>query len=119
MKKVEQIFAILLTTLAPNFFTMRSITKLLLSTAIAAQAVLASPIRARTPYMLKETHNPPREWTRLERANGKNIIQLQIGLKQGNFEELERHLYEGEMLPGARLLLAGRIGYAGFSVTHL
>ncbi|KAF2476738.1 tripeptidyl-peptidase 1 precursor [Lindgomyces ingoldianus] len=73
---------------------MRGITTTLLSAAIAAQAVFASPIRSRSPYVVKETHNPPREWTRLERAKGDHVVQLQIGLKQGNWDELERQLYE-------------------------
>ncbi|ORY09202.1 tripeptidyl-peptidase 1 precursor [Clohesyomyces aquaticus] len=67
---------------------------ILLSAAIVAQAVFATPIRARSPYVLKETHSLPPKWSRLERANGENMIRLQIGLKQGNFDELERHLYE-------------------------
>jgi tripeptidyl-peptidase-1 len=56
----------------------------LLAAAMAAQAVVATPIRARTPYEVKETHYAPREWTKLERANGAKTVQLQIGLKQGN-----------------------------------
>jgi tripeptidyl-peptidase-1 len=71
----------------------------LLTAAVAAQAVLASPISARSPYTVKETHYAPREWTKMERANGESVIELQIGLKQGNFDELERHLYEGKTLP--------------------
>lgn len=77
---------------------MRTVLSTLLSAAIAAQAVLASPIRARSPYSVKETHYAPREWTKLNRANGESLIELQIGLKQGNFDELERHLYEGETI---------------------
>ncbi|KAJ4374374.1 hypothetical protein N0V83_003115 [Neocucurbitaria cava] len=65
----------------------------LLAAAIAAPAVLATPI-ARSPYVVKETHFAPREWTKLDRANGGKTIQLQIGLKQGRFEELDRHLHE-------------------------
>ena len=71
----------------------------LLTAAVAAQAVLASPISARSPYTVKETHYAPREWTKMERANGESVIELQIGLKQGNFDELERHLYEGKTFP--------------------
>lgn len=67
----------------------------LLSLAVAIQAVLGSPIRARTPYAVKETHNVPRKWHNRGRASGSNTIHLQIGLKQGQFDELERHLYEG------------------------
>jgi tripeptidyl-peptidase I len=68
----------------------------LLSLAVAIQAVLGSPIRARTPYTIKETHNVPRKWHRKGRAPVSNTIHLQIGVKQGDFDELERHLYEGK-----------------------
>ena len=74
---------------------MRSALSALLSAAIAAHAALATPVRARSAYSVKEKHYVPRSWTKLERANGQNRIELQIGLKQGNFDELERHLYEG------------------------
>lgn len=66
-----------------------------LLTAIAAHEAFASPIHARSPYVVKETHPSPRGWTRLDRAQGGKTIQLQIGLKQGRFDELDRHLREG------------------------
>jgi tripeptidyl-peptidase-1 len=62
--------------------------------AISACYVLATPI-ARSPYVVKETHFVPNEWSRQERSHGGKTIQLQIGLKQGRFDELDRHLYEG------------------------
>ncbi|KAK6828442.1 hypothetical protein PG987_011783 [Apiospora arundinis] len=63
---------------------------------LAPSAVVASPIKARssTAYQVKETHFVPRGWKKVERASADQVINLQIGLKQGNFEELERHLYE-------------------------
>jgi tripeptidyl-peptidase-1 len=67
--------------------------------AVAARDALASPIQARSPYVVKETHFVPKEWTKLDRAHGSKTIQLQIGLKQGQFEELDRHLYEGTFYP--------------------
>lgn len=66
-----------------------------LLTALAAREALASPVHARSPYLVKETHYVPRQWTRLGRAHGAKTIQLQIGLKQGRFDELDRHLYQG------------------------
>lgn len=57
---------------------------------------LATPIRARSPYVVKETHYVPREWEKQDRAHGGRTISLQIGLKQGRFEELDRHLHEGK-----------------------
>jgi tripeptidyl-peptidase-1 len=71
----------------------------LLSAAVGIQAVFASPIRARTPYSVKETHFVPHKWIRRGRAPGSHMIQMQIGLKQSQFDELERHLYEGITKP--------------------
>ncbi|KAF2877250.1 tripeptidyl-peptidase 1 precursor [Massariosphaeria phaeospora] len=73
---------------------MRRFTSTVLCAVAAAQAVLAGPIRARSSYAQKETHFVPRGWTKLDRADGDHTIQLQIGLKQGNFGELDRHLNE-------------------------
>ncbi|KUJ14643.1 subtilisin-like protein [Mollisia scopiformis] len=67
---------------------------ILLSAALGAQAVFGTPIRARTAYSLKEVHPVPKKWAPVDRAPGNHMLQLQIGLKQDNFEELERHLYE-------------------------
>ncbi|KAE8822391.1 hypothetical protein PTNB73_08864 [Pyrenophora teres f. teres] len=61
--------------------------------AIAACNALATPI-ARSPYSIKETHFVPDEWSKQERTNAQNTVQLQIGLKQGRFDELDRHLQE-------------------------
>ena len=66
----------------------------LLAAAIAAPTVLATPI-ARSPYVVKETHFVPKDWKKLDRAHGGKTIQLQIGLKQGRFDELDRQLHEG------------------------
>lgn len=38
----------------------------------------------------------PSKWSRVGPAPGDHRINLSIGLKQGQFNELERHLYEGE-----------------------
>jgi len=61
--------------------------------AIASQTI-ATPI-ARSPYQVRETHYVPKGWQKLDRSHGGKTIQLQIGLKQGRFEELDRHLAEG------------------------
>ncbi|KAL3420927.1 Pro-kumamolisin [Phlyctema vagabunda] len=60
----------------------------------AAQVALATPVQSRTAYSIKESHNVPRRWTRRDRAPKDYTINLQIGVKQGQFDELERHLYE-------------------------
>lgn len=70
---------------------------ILLSAAIGTQTVFGTPIRSRTPYSIKEEHNVPRKWTNLGRAAGDHKLHLQIGLKQHNFAELDRQLYEGKI----------------------
>ena len=66
-----------------------------LFTAFLSGFVSGSPLRIRSPYVVKETHPVPSQWTEVAPAPGNHIVQLQIGLKQSQFEELERHLYEG------------------------
>ncbi|KAI0005265.1 tripeptidyl-peptidase 1 precursor [Xylariaceae sp. FL0662B] len=65
------------------------------SALLAVHAALATtPVRSRTPYRVKDSHHVPRKWKRVGRAPADHIINLQIGVKQGNFAELERNLYE-------------------------
>ncbi|KAI0378762.1 tripeptidyl-peptidase 1 precursor [Hypomontagnella monticulosa] len=66
------------------------------SALLAAQVALAGPVGSRinTPYRVKDSHHVPRGWRRVRRAPAGHVIDLQIGVKQGNFAELERHLYE-------------------------
>jgi hypothetical protein len=63
--------------------------------ALVADLVNSSPVKTRSPYAVKEYHHPPTAWTSVGPAPADHVINLQIGLKQGNFEELERHLGEG------------------------
>lgn len=62
---------------------------------LLAAAASASPLRARSDYQVKEHFHAPRSWSRIGRAPSEHVINLQIGLKQSRFSELERHLYEG------------------------
>jgi tripeptidyl-peptidase-1 len=68
---------------------------ILLTVAAAAQAVFGTPIRSRTEYAVKGAHPVPSQWTKLGRAPPEQMLHLQIGVKQSQFDELERHLYEG------------------------
>ncbi|KAH8707046.1 tripeptidyl-peptidase 1 precursor [Phaeosphaeriaceae sp. PMI808] len=68
-------------------------TNAVLAASLAVGNVFATPI-ARSPYVVKETHFVPNEWSKLERSHGGKTIQLQIGLKQGRFDELDRHLHQ-------------------------
>ena len=64
--------------------------------ALCAGAALSSPVRVRSPYEVKESHYVPAKWSEFSAAPPYHVINLQIGLKQGQFDELERHLYEGK-----------------------
>jgi tripeptidyl-peptidase I len=54
-----------------------------------------SPVRGWSPYVVKDVHNPPSRWRKIGPAPGDHVLNLQIGLKQDRFHELERKLYEG------------------------
>ena len=61
----------------------------------ASTSILSSPLRSRTEYAVKDTHKVPRNWHKAGPAPAHKLLHLQIGLKQSQFDELERHLYEG------------------------
>ncbi|CAG9993160.1 unnamed protein product [Clonostachys byssicola] len=65
-----------------------------LVSALAAHAANAAPTHDERSYQIKETHIVPRKWQKIERAPSSHIIDLQIGVRQGNFEELEKRLNE-------------------------
>jgi tripeptidyl-peptidase-1 len=69
------------------------IPKLWLLTALAALAA-ATPLAA-LEYAVKETHPVPEAWTRVGPAPADYYMRVDIALKQPQFSELERHLYEG------------------------
>jgi tripeptidyl-peptidase-1 len=62
-----------------------------LALAAAPLGAFSASSRATT---LKESVHVPRGWTRRARAPAAHNIDLRIGLPQGDFAELERHLYE-------------------------
>ncbi|KAI4250164.1 MAG: hypothetical protein L6R40_000336 [Gallowayella cf. fulva] len=53
-----------------------------------------SPVRSRSLYAVKDSHHVPRKWTRVGDAPPDHVVNLEIALKQSQFDELERHLYE-------------------------
>lgn len=77
--------------------------KTCLSLAVVATAALANPLGARSAYAVKEVHVCPSKWMPLGRAPADHMLHLRIGLKQGNFEELERHLYQGNALSPTKI----------------
>lgn len=66
---------------------------LLFALAASAATIGASPIHARSPYAVKGSHPVPAGWQKVARANTDQLMELRIGLTQGNFKELERQLY--------------------------
>jgi hypothetical protein len=84
---------------------------------VCAGTVLGAKEKKREGYGVKERHHVPRQWKRIGDAPGGHLIQLQIGLKQEGFEELERHLFEGTLRGEAGL---GRWrGSSGRGLTYL
>lgn len=80
----------------------------------ASTTVLSSPLRSRTEYAVKDTHNVPSKWYEVGPAPAHALLHLHIGLKQSQFDELERHLYEGmSAWSPASPLRAGRFFMAG------
>ena len=61
---------------------------------------LSSPVNPRSSYAVKESFNVPPKWSRVGRAPSDHILNLQIGLKQSRFDDLEHDLYEGKLLLG-------------------
>lgn len=77
----------------PLFFNCNVLTTLL-SLAFTVLAACGQ----RSEYAVKEFHHVPTKWSRVGPAPAEHLIQLQIALKQSQFSELERHLYEGTLL---------------------
>jgi tripeptidyl-peptidase-1 len=71
-------------------FTKLSISLSALVAALGATA-LPSP---RSNYAVKERHAVPRAWTAVGDADKNSLLSLQIGIKQSNEGEVERHLLE-------------------------
>jgi tripeptidyl-peptidase I len=63
--------------------------------AVALAAVEASPLLKRSGYAVKEATRLPRKWNRVGSAPLDREMVFSIGLKQSQFEELERQLYQG------------------------
>jgi hypothetical protein len=58
--------------------------------------VAAGPVTRRSDLVVKDYHPAPRAWRNAGPAPADHLISLTIGLTQGRFGELERHLYEGK-----------------------
>lgn len=73
------------------------VSSVVLAVAFVAQNAFGGPVKARSAYAIKESHFVPSKWTRGERAVAERMLHLQIGVKQANFDTLERHLLEGTL----------------------
>ena len=76
-------------------FNPLSLTVLALALIPSLPVTSASPLRTRSPFVVKDNHPVPSGWEIVAPAPGEEHIHLQIGLKHGQFDELERHLDEG------------------------
>lgn len=66
----------------------------LLSVLVVVPTLLSASCADCTSYSIKERHQVPDGWIYVRRAPLHSEIELQIGLKQSRFRELERHLSE-------------------------
>ncbi|KAH0152163.1 subtilisin-like protein, partial [Aureobasidium melanogenum] len=71
-----------------------SAAKLFTVAGLLASASYASPIQARTPYAVKDSHFVPSKWKQVAAAPSTHNIDLRIAIKQAQFVDLERNLYE-------------------------
>ena len=74
------------------------------SLALLAITAVATPLQSRH-LAVKETHPVPHGFTRERDAPGHHLLRIQVGINQGRFDELEKHLYESRSRNLARLIL--------------
>ena len=69
---------------------------LVLALGFGTHLAAGNPIKSRSPLVVKDSHFVPSKWTNVGDAPGDHVIELRIGVKQGHFDALEKHLYEGK-----------------------
>ncbi|KPI46085.1 Tripeptidyl-peptidase sed2 [Cyphellophora attinorum] len=62
--------------------------------AASTLPLLAAALTRRAGYSIKSEHPVPAQWQKLDRAPADHRLDMRIGLKQANFDELERQLYD-------------------------
>jgi tripeptidyl-peptidase-1 len=60
----------------------------------ALYSCYGSPVASRSSYAVAENHPVPKGWTKVGPAPKSAVINLQIGLKQGNEGVIEQHLLQ-------------------------
>ena len=79
-----------------------------LTLAIAHLAASSPVNNVQFTHAVKESHKVPSQWTRINVPLPQHVINLHIGLKQNRYEDLEKHLVEGNYdHPKANTLLTG------------
>ena len=63
--------------------------------ALTATEVLGSPLQSQSAYAVKDSFAVPKTVSKVGPAHADQILNLQIGLKQANFDKLEQQLYDG------------------------
>lgn len=71
---------------------------LALALLFALDGARGSPLQTHSTYALKDSHRVPLSWLQKGSASPTQLVTLQIGLKQGRFDELERQLYQGRSM---------------------
>jgi len=69
---------------------------LVLALGLSTHLAAGNPIKSRSPLVVKDSHFVPSKWTNVGDAPENHVIELRIGVKQGDFDALEKHLYEGK-----------------------
>lgn len=67
-------------------------TSALLALALGTVSVLGGPISARSTYAVKGSHPVPSGWRQVQRAPADHMLELRIGITQGDFAGLDRYL---------------------------
>ena len=86
--------------MAPTVLAIRVAVAVL---CLAANGAFASPLQSLNVYALKDAHAVPRTFSKVGPASAGQVLDLQIGLTQARFAELEQKLYDGKFPEAAAL----------------
>lgn len=79
-------------------------TSALLTLALGATSVLGGPVLSRSTYAVKGSHPVPQGWRQASKAPSDHELELRIGLTQGDFKGLEKHLFEGKCTAASQIM---------------
>ena len=68
---------------------------LLLAALLALDGACATPLPNQYAHVVKTAHPVPNTFSKVGPVPVNQVVNLQIGLKQSRFDELERQLYDG------------------------